>query len=152
MGYYMRYFTTSTDPITCDQIAEALTKIDANYYIRPDQVDTNACELYYDDLLCAEIQLSQSDDTIFQEDLEDLTTFVRGSRHKGEPRVLAVLTDATQLIAVSVLWEGDDPNPTLTRIEPLWEILFQQYPGLLQIDTEGFYDENELIFPLRLKI
>jgi hypothetical protein len=41
-----------------------------------------------------------------------------------------------------------DPDDALDHLDPLWEVLFGLCGGLLRVDDEGWYDEEDLIAAL----
>ena len=55
------------------------------------------------------------------------------------------LTNATSIIAVRVLWQGREPEPTLEKLDALWNWLLSNRTGLMQADDEGYYDSSGLI-------
>lgn len=61
----------------------------------------------------------------------------RATTHDEVRRVLAA---ARSIVAVRVLWQGREPEPTLARIDPLWGWLFRHRTGLHQADEEGWHD------------
>ena len=57
----------------------------------------------------------------------------------------AAVGGARSLVAVQVLWDGEEADAALALLDPLWAWLFRERPGLLQADGEGFYDSERLI-------
>lgn len=155
MGYYMRYLSTSDKTVTLDAINAALKQVDSTYSITPDPAVPTIGELRQGDYVCGDVEINlpdDEDDDIFAEDIDDLRDLVEDSDQDSEDRVLKTLDDAKMIVAVNAVWQGGDPSVTLDRLEPLWDWLFDNYPGLLQADNEGFYDRSDLIFETNLKI
>ncbi len=66
--------------------------------------------------------------------------------------MLAVLDGAQAIVGMEAEWTGSDAEPVLSRLDPLWDWLFEQRQGLLQMDTEGFYDADGLVLDMPVTI
>lgn len=152
MGYYMRYVTTAAGELELATLDSALKTVDPGYFIRPDPVNPAAGELFYGDMLLGEIEINRPGDEIFDEDIADLKELVTGHGSPNEARVLETLDQARAIVAVQAFWQGVHARPTFAKIDPLWDWLFDNFAGLLQMDEEGFYDAHDLILDLNLKI
>jgi len=152
MGYYLRYICTTTTTLSLKQIENALKQQDSTFKITPDPIDPLIGDLHQGAYHCGEIQLNVPDDDIFEEDIEDLRELVEDSGQSGEQQVMDTLDAAKLIVAVNALWQGGDPSVTLDRLEPLWDWLFANHPGMLQADNEGFYNASGLVFKTNLKI
>ena len=51
-------------------------------------------------------------------------------------------SEATGMIAFQISEEGHDHYG---RIDPFWDWLFVHYAGLLQIDDEGYYNQDDQV-------
>jgi len=79
------------------------------------------------------------------EDIEDLRDELADIEGENKDRVLEMLGTATTMLAFQLSEEGHD---NYRLIDPFWDWLFERYPGLLQIDEEGYYSQNEQILAL----
>ena len=139
MSYFMRFILTDGAPPSLESVAEALSKVDAEFTIVKDSADTVSGDLYYDDDLCAEIEINQRGDPLCDEDIED---FVEELNKHDDPKrqiALEVLEQATGMIVVHVLRAGHE-NPAV--LNHLWDWLFATRAGLHQVDEEGFFDHE----------
>lgn len=151
MGYYQRYITTDPRDITLPILAVALRQIDEAYTLTTSPLDDLA-DLIHGDVLCGQIEINRRGDDLFDEDIADLQELVEGSGGAHELRVLDTLANAQTMVAVEATWDGDNSESVLSKLDPLWNWLFKNRPGLLQADNDGFYDHDELILELNLKI
>jgi hypothetical protein len=144
MGYLMRYIATDGREITLPMIEAALKTIDPAYAIVNVEVD-DLGDLMYGDTQCAIIEINRPGDDMFEDDLAEFQDLVGKGDTGGEQVVRHTLTNATALIVIEALWKGEDAEPVLAKIDPLWDWLFANYAGLSQADSEGFYDSAGLI-------
>jgi hypothetical protein len=56
------------------------------------------------------------------------------------------------MVVVEAVWNPEDPDPILDLIEPLWDWLFEQRGGLLQMDSQGFFNVTDLILEMNVRI
>ena len=152
MSFYLRFISESEQIVTLKQLQAALPEIGTRYRLDIDADDNVYGELFYDDDLVAQVELNLPDDEIFEEDLEELVEFIHYSKSEHQEQVLDLLNSARFVLAVRPLWAGDDPEPTLDKLEPLWDWMFKAYRGLLQIDGEGFYNHAGILIEFNLKI
>ncbi len=152
MGYYMRYITTDARPVTLDALERALKEVDQGYAIARTAFDDTTGDLSFREGLCGVVEINIPGDDLFEEDITELRELVAGSHGAAEHRVLDTLNNAKAIIAVEAIWQGSDSEATLASIDLLWLWLFEHFPGLLQADNDGFYDQNGLILELDLKI
>ena len=141
MGYYMRYIDSDATPITLDELGPALSTIDAAYGI------ING-ELFHSGDLYGEIEINRRGTELCDEELDELQDFAEDADGEHKQRVMDALTNATSIIAVRVLWQGREPEPTLEKLDPLWNWLLSNRKGLMQADDEGYYDSSGLILPV----
>lgn len=152
MGYYMRYISTHSPALTIQHIAESLLKQDPKFKIIQSPIESTRAEVLYDELVLGELELNLPDDGIFDEDIEALKEMIEGVGDPNEQRILETLHRTQFIVAISAIWEGKDSAPVLTKLDILWDWLFDNYNGLLQADNEGFYDGDDLILEIHLKI
>lgn len=152
MGYYMRFIMTGPQPVLLTDLEAALQQIDARYALIRPEFDETRADLHHAGDVLGEIEINATGDDIFDEDIADLKELVPSHNTPEERRVIEALSSANQIIAVSTLWEGTNSEPTLERLDPLWDWLFAHFEGLLQADNDGFYDADGLILESNLKI
>jgi len=144
VGYLMRYISTDPKSITLSLIEAALKRVDPAYSIANVEVD-DLGDLMFGDLRCAIIDINRPGDDIFEDDLAEFRDLVGQGNSASEQIVRQTLAGATALVVIEALWPGEDAEPILARIDPLWDWLFATYSGLSQADNEGFYDRTGLI-------
>ena len=144
MGYLMRYFSTDTRPITLSLIEAALKQVDTAYSITNIEVD-DLGDLMCGDNHCAIIEINRPGDDMFEDDVAEFQDLVGKADGAAERLVRETLSNATALIVIEALWQGENAEPVLSKIDPLWDWLFANYQGLSQADSEGFYDQSGLI-------
>lgn len=145
MSYYMRFILTDGTPPSLDAISDALSKIDSAFTMVQTSGEDEAGDLYYEDELCAEIEINQRGDPLCDEDIED---FVEELHKHDDPKreiVLEYLDRATGMVVAHVLRAGHEDPSILNK---LWEWLFSTRKGVLQVDEEGFFDRDQRIVSL----
>lgn len=148
MGYYLRFISPDRSKITLSAIEEGLKSVDNKYAI---QVQTEAKveggDLLWDKKVYAEIELNRKGEGgLLEEEIDELRAAIEDEEDEVPERLTATLDSAQTIVAVQVLFEGRQSDETVARFDPLWDWLFKNSTGLLQIDEEGFYDENGIIF------
>lgn len=154
MGYYMRYLLTTDAKLTLDELETALKQVDTKYQIRRDPILPLFGTLLLGKYICGELEINfpGDEDGIFEEDIEEMRDLITESGQDSETKVRDVLDKTTCIIALNAVWQGNDPDVTLDKMEPLWSWLFDHHLGLLQADSEGFFERDTLIFETNLKI
>jgi hypothetical protein len=141
MGYYMRFISTDDREITLSILEQALLKVDPRYSI-------NAVgELRHAEDLYGLIQIDLLDEC--DEEIAELKEDVEEARGTRRAEVIKTLDEARTMVAVQVLWQGRETEPTLLKIDPLWDWLFSHRKGLQHADGEGYYDRSGLILQVR---
>lgn len=151
MGYTMRYITTGAREITLEWIEAALRQLDAAYAITNTDVP-DIGDLMHGETQLGIIEINRPGDDIFDDDLAEFQDMVGAGDTLEQRRVLDVLHQAQAMVVVEALWPGTDAEPVLAKLDPLWDWLFANYPGLLQADSEGFYDGDNLILERRFML
>jgi len=152
MGYYMRFIVTSDGSPQLEDIRAALRSLSLDYGVISPADDPLRAELLFAGERLAEIEFNQPDDDIFDEDIDELKALVSRSQDDNRQLVLDVLERARMMVAVQVFWQGQDSEPALERVDPLWDWLFANYDGLLQADGDGFYDSESLILEMNVRL
>jgi hypothetical protein len=150
MGYYMRFFDTSEQPLDLKAVDAALRQIDRVYRIEiVPETDSLQGELHYGGELYGEIEINQPGDGLFDEEAQEQLESLEDT-DEGDPAYVAeVLGRAKSSVVVRVLSQGRESNDTLLRIDPLWAWLFTSRSGLLQADGEGFYNSQGLVVAVK---
>lgn len=151
MGYFMRFILG--DPRTLDfaTIGEVLTSIDPRYVMRPTDLD-DLVEVVYDGTLYGQIEIDSHGDELFEDDISAFTEMLGPATTHEEIVVANALKAATQIVAVEMFWEGTNGEATFEKFDPLWDWLFANRQGILQADTEGFYNAEGLLVERKFMI
>jgi hypothetical protein len=145
MSFYVRYYITDDDDLSLAQLQAGLQEFDSAYVV-PHEADTG--ELHYAGDVYAQVEINRPGDGLFDEELEET---IDGVTLTGGPRaqqVIDTLREVRQTVALRVLWQGRDSEQTLTKIDPVLVWLMMNREGMLQVDGEGFYEGEELIFEM----
>jgi hypothetical protein len=149
MGYYMRFFDTSKEPMSMEAIESVLCDIDPRYRI---QIDSNTegkqGELYYDMEPYGEIEINQAGEDLFEAEKQEQIASLADAEEGDAELVIGVLNMAQREVIVRVLFQDRDTEATLMRLDPLWSWLFSARNGLLQADGEGFYNREGLVLSI----
>lgn len=145
MGYYMRFFQTDDAPLTLTEIEAGLQAIDTGYAIEGNAPEDDVGELTYAGDLYGQIEVNRVGTDLADEELGEFRERIEDDSEGDRERVLAVVAATRAILAVRVLWQGREAEPTLRRLDPLWEWLFETHEGLMHADGEGFYDEENLV-------
>ncbi len=144
MGYFMRYILADARPINFALIGETLAVLDPLYSLRATDLD-ELVEVLYDDQLYGQIEIDVPGDELFDDDLSAFTEMLGETTGAEEQLVAEILSEATQILAVEMFWEGENSEATYARFDPLWIWLFANRRGVLQADSEGFYGASGLL-------
>jgi hypothetical protein len=144
MGYLMRYIITDEREITLSSIETALQQVDPTYAITNVEVN-DLGDLMFDGERLAIIEINRPGDDMFEDDLAELADVVGKDVAPAESKVHETLSSAKTLVVLEVFWLGEDAEPVLSKIDPLWDWLFANYAGIAQADSEGFYDASGMI-------
>jgi hypothetical protein len=144
MGYIMRFISTDDRAISLPIIEGALQQIDSAYSITNIEV-VDLGDLMFGNIRCAIIEINRPGEDIFEDDLDAFREMVQEAKNPSEKWVLETLDQAKAMVVVEALWEGEDSETVLAKIDPLWDWLFANYSGLSQADNEGFYDQSGLV-------
>ncbi len=152
MGYYIRFVFDSDERPSLKAIGALLSEADASYAVTavealpddpPGSVYANIT--LADDLIGAlELRdvLDPGDDDDIQGLIEEIEEI------DEDDAVTSTLWNATGLLSVQVLWEGDDHSESLRKLNPLWSALLAKYSGVVQADEEGYYGVDGEILAL----
>lgn len=142
MGDFIRYIFTEPHNLTLTSLESGMKEIDPAFSIVPDQAATNGGDLLLGGELFGEVEINQPTDQVFIEDIEDLRDQLTDIPAEDKAVVVRALKRATGMIAFQLSEDGHD---NYQRLDSFWDWLFDRYPGLLQIDEEGYYSQSEQI-------
>ena len=142
MGDFIRYILTGENELTLASVESGLKAVDAEFSILPDHAAPNSGDVLYGSEVYGEVEVNRPEDQVFSEDIEDLRDQLTDLDVEATTIVLQTLNQASGMIAFQLSEAGHDQYQ---RIDPFWNWLFDRYPGLLQIDEEGYYTRGEQI-------
>jgi hypothetical protein len=151
MGYLMRFFVTDASDLTLDRIGVAIRQVDPRYSLVNTDVPDIA-DLLHAGTMLAVLEINRPGDDIFEDDLTEFHEMVGPGSSAAEVQVRQVLNQTAALVVAEVFWEGTESESALEKLDPLWDWLFGNVPGLAQADTEGFYDREGLVLERRFTL
>ncbi len=145
MGYYMRFLVTDSRKLDLPTIISGLAKKkDRKYRINPS--GTDAGELYLGNELLGELEINRRGTDLADSELAELEEELEAV--DGAAAARKVLKKARTIVALRVLWQGREVEPTMEMLDPVWDWFFETRDGLLQADGEGYYDADGLIIEI----
>lgn len=146
MPYLMRFFDGSADPLSLRDLESALKQVNDSYRIELSEKSSGSFgHLFLGDDVYAELEVNVPGDEMFDEELDELLAELQEAENPNRPRVEQVLKDARRVIAIGVLWQAREVEPTLKVIDPIIDWLTRTRQGLLQADGDGYYEKGELV-------
>ena len=140
MGDFIRYILTGENDLTLALVEAGLKEVDPEFALQIDQAATNSADVLHAGEIFGEVEVNQREDQVFSEDIEDLREELEDVEDKRKAQVLEMLGAATTMVALQLSEAGHD---RYRLVDPFWDWLFERYPGLLQIDEEGYYSRDE---------
>lgn len=148
MGDYFRFFYFDDPPPAFSWLEEGFRAISPRFRLRVDPAAANVADLILRDDVYAEIEINSAGGDLYQEDLADLRDQLEhppAEDIEAVNRVLSLLEQARGLIAVRLT---DFGSVDYDAIDPIWDWLFSQRDGLLEIDDEGYHDRDGQVLSL----
>ena len=145
MGDFIRYILTSENDLTLALVEAGLKEVDPEFALQIDQAATNSADVLHDGEIFGEIEVNQREDQVFSEDIEDLREELADIEDEAKAGILEMLGAATAMVAFQLSEEGHDQY---RKVDPFWDWLFERYPGVLQIDEEGYYSRDEQLLAM----
>ena len=150
MGLFMRFFSTSEQPIDLGALDAALREIDPKYSVlKGTEPGKELALLAWKKDPHGDIEVNRPGDGLFDEEIAETKQFVAEARGDRKQEVLDVLERTRFTFAVQVIWMGRHAELTLRRIDPVWGWVFKHYEGMLHVDGEGFYDRSGLVLEMK---
>lgn len=142
MGDFIRYILTEPHDLTLEGVEKGLRQVDPEFAIVVDQAAQNMGDVLLGGEVFGEIELNRPEDQVFDEDIEDLREQLVDIPNSEKAVVMKALAKATGMIAFQITEEGHDQYG---QIDAFWDWLFVHYAGLLQIDDEGYYNQDDQV-------
>lgn len=152
MGYYIRFIFDSDQRPSLKAIGALLAESDAAYAVTeadalPDDPPGSVyANITLGEELIGALELRDVLDPGGDEDIQGLIEEIEDI--DDDDAVTSTLWNATGLLSVQVLWEGDDHSESLRKLNPLWSALLSKYSGVVQADEEGYYGVDGEILAL----
>ena len=145
MGDFIRYILTGENDLTLALVEAGLKEVDPEFALQIDQAATNSADVLYAGEIFGEVEVNQREDQVFAEDIEDLREELEDIEDESKAPILEMLSAATAMVALQLSEEGHEHY---SRVDAFWDWLFERYPGLLQIDEEGYYSQEEQLLAM----
>lgn len=155
MSYFMRYVTTSATEPTLEELSEALATCDEAYRLvaREGAAEVTAA-LFHGRQRIGTLAIHTIGDELFDDELEGLRDGLDAAVEEDEgleeaaDRVRVLLDGAQSMVVLQVVFGGKEPEDVLALVDPLWQVLFEDHPGMLQADGEGWHDDGGAVLEL----
>ncbi len=155
MGDFIRYLFTVEPDLTLASLEDGFKAVDAAFSIFPDPATDNSGDLIYGGEVYGDLEINRRGDQVFDEDIEELREQIVAigmdsiddldSDDEGFAMVEQALISTSGMIALQLSEAGHEHYQ---QIDLFWDWLFERYPGLLQIDEEGYYSQDEQILAI----
>ncbi|MBK8025718.1 MAG: hypothetical protein IPK19_31085 [Chloroflexi bacterium] len=144
MGDYFRYLVTVDCDLTLAALEELFRRSSDQFSIHGEEASPNAGDLLYGSSILGDIEINRPGEEVFDEDLDEQREIL-DSIEEGTEYVRSVLERVKLMVALQLTEEG---HGAYDQIDPLWDLLFENCDGLLQVDDEGFYDSEGVVLAL----
>ncbi|MCS7072508.1 MAG: hypothetical protein NZM00_13460 [Anaerolinea sp.] len=153
MGEYWRYFFTD-GVVTLADLEQGFRTLSEQFWfepfserfwLAPDQASENVADLMYGDDIYAEIEINTAQGDLFRDDVDMLREQLANASpddRAAVERIEAIFASARGMIA---LRPTDFGIVYLDRIKPIWDWVMARWPGMLQVDDDGYYDRDGAI-------
>ncbi len=128
-----------------DVIGGVLRAQDPACEVLIDALEPVYADLLFDGELYAELEINAPGDDLFDEDVEELALELGKQDDPNAAIPLALLRRAQGMLVLHVLRAGHED---FARLEPLFDWLYSTRDGLLQVDQEGFFNQNGRVVAL----
>jgi hypothetical protein len=151
----MRFIMTDERLPDLRILEHALWERDPAYHLENVQFEPyEAADLWYGDEVYAEIELNRRGDDLFSDEVDNLIDeldnwdFELDEDRQVQASLREMISGSRLIIAARILFGDNGLEDGIRLAEPLWEWLFSQYEGVLQVDYEGYYDAEGLLLEL----
>lgn len=145
----MRYVTSSAVEPTLGELAEALVTCDETYRLEEREGKAEVlATVHHGNRRIGTLAIHTIGDDIFEDEMEGLRDGLDAAVEEDESleeeadRVRVLLDGAQSMVVLQVVFGSEEPEDVLSLVDPLWQVLFEDFPGMLQADGEGWHDEN----------
>jgi hypothetical protein len=145
MSYHMRFILTDGAPPSLEALEATFKAADPSFFIERDAADVSCGDLYHGDEVYAEIEINLRGDPVCDEDIEEFQEELEKHDDPNRLLVLDVLARATGMVVLRILLAGHENQQ---HLNVLWDWLFESRSGLLQVDSEGFFDREKRVVSL----
>lgn len=143
MTLRMRFLITDPGAINLADLAKSLRATNRRYLAEFDD-SAGTITLGSDEI--ASIAIFTPGDRTFDDQLAELEDLASEGTGAGEARVADTLATVQAIFSAELPGKASRRDGSREALEPVWEWLFGSRTGLLQVDSEGYYDEEGLIF------
>lgn len=151
----MRYVTTSAVEPTLEGLAEAIGTCDDKYRLEERQGAAEVmANLHYGGRRIGTLAIHSLGDDYFEDEVEGLRDALDAAVEEDDSleddaeRVRVLLDGAQSMVVLQVVFGRQDPEEVLALIDPLWQVLFEDHPGMLQADGEGWHDQDGAVLEI----
>lgn len=145
MTLRMRFLITDPGEVDLPDLAKSLRAINRRYQCEFED-ESGTIALAGEEVASVEI-LSPGNGS-FDDQLAELEESASEGSGAGEARVADTLATVQLIFAAELPGKSNKRDGSRDAMEPVWEWLFSNRSGLLQVDSEGYYNEDGLIFEL----
>ncbi|HMT08254.1 MAG TPA: hypothetical protein PKA82_09635 [Pyrinomonadaceae bacterium] len=145
MGYYMRFISKNDLSKVLNDLERHLKGIDANFKFERSNDEDSAADILYRNEPYSQVEVNVPNDGLFEEEIGELQEFIEDIEGPGKEKVVDLLQNAKTIVCFQILFGGRTTDETLDTLAPIWHWLFGNYPGLLQADGEGYWENTNLI-------
>jgi hypothetical protein len=139
----MRFLITDPGAVDLADLAKSLRATNRRYHC--DFKARGGTVTLGDDEI-ASIKVHRPGDGTFDEELVELEESASEGSGAGEAKVADTLATVQTIFAAELPGKSKNRDGSRDAMEPVWEWLFSNRRGLLQVDSEGYYNEAGLIF------
>lgn len=143
MSLRMRFLITDPGKLSLDELARSLRSTNRRYQC-DFEAQGGSITLGGDEV--ASIEIYSPGDGTFDDELAELEEAASEGSGAGEARVADTLATVQLILAAELAGKSSKRDGSRDAMEPVWEWLFGNRTGLLQVDSEGYYDEEGLIY------
>lgn len=143
MTLHMRFLITDPGTVDLAELAKSLRATNRRYQCEF-QARGGTVTLGGDKVAAIEIYTPK--DGTFDDELAELEEIASEGSGAGEAKVADTLATVQTIFAAELPGKAKGRDGSREALEPVWEWLFSNRQGLLQVDSEGYYDDEGLIF------
>ncbi len=143
MTLRMRFLITDPGEVDLDELARSLRSTNRRYQCA---FEDGAGTISYGGDEIAGVEVYNPGDGTFDDQLAELEEAASEGSGAGEARVADALATVQLIFSAELLGKSSKQDDSREAMQPVWEWFFGNRTGLLQVDSEGYFDEEGLIF------